>query len=65
MEINTELNPTPHSERNHGIELLRIFAMLLAAVLHILKKAALSLPPRGTLLHIRQFGCWKPPHTAP
>ena len=38
MEINTELNPTPHSERNHGIELLRIFAMLLAAVLHILKK---------------------------
>lgn len=48
MEINTELNPTLHSERNHGIELLRIFAMLLAAV-----------------LHIRQFGCWKPPHTAP
>ena len=33
MEINNELNPTPHSERNHGIELLRIFAMLLAAVL--------------------------------
>ena len=65
MEINTDLNPTPHSERNHGIELLRIFAMLLAAVLHILKKGGVILPPRGTLLHIQQFGCWKPPHTAP
>ena len=37
MEINTELTPTPHSERNHGIELLRIFAMLLAAVLLALR----------------------------
>ena len=47
MEINTELNPTPHSERNHGIELLRIFAMLLAAVL-----LALAL---STLLNVLYF----------
>lgn len=49
MEINTELNPTPHSERNHGIELLRIFAMLLAAVLHILKKGGVITASEGNL----------------
>lgn len=49
MEINTELNPTPHSERNHGIELLRIFAMLLAAVLHILKKGGVIIASEGNL----------------
>ena len=49
MEINTELNPTLHSERNHGIELLRIFAMLLAAVLHILKKGGVITPSEGNL----------------
>lgn len=49
MEINTELNPTPHSERNHGIELLRIFAMLLAAVLHILKKGSVITASEGNL----------------
>lgn len=49
MEINTELNPTPHSERNHGIELLRIFAMLLAAVLHILKKGCVITASEGNL----------------
>ena len=49
MEINTELNPTLHSERNHGIELLRIFAMLLAAVLHILKKGGVITASEGNL----------------
>ena len=49
MEINTELNPTPHSEWNHGIELLRIFAMLLAAVLHILKKGGVITASEGNL----------------
>lgn len=49
MEINTELTPTPHSERNHGIELLRIFAMLLAAVLHILKKGGVITASEGNL----------------
>lgn len=49
MEINTDLNPTPHSERNHGIELLRIFAMLLAAVLHILKKGGVITASEGNL----------------
>lgn len=49
MEINTELNPTPHSERNHGIELLLIFAMLLAAVLHILKKGGVITASEGNL----------------
>lgn len=49
MEINTELNPTPHSERNHGIELLRIFAMLIAAVLHILKKGGVITASEGNL----------------
>lgn len=49
MEINTELNPTPHSARNHGIELLRIFAMLLAAVLHILKKGGVITASEGNL----------------
>lgn len=49
MEINTELSPTPHSERNHGIELLRIFAMLLAAVLHILKKGGVITASEGNL----------------
>lgn len=49
MKINTELNPTPHSERNHGIELLRIFAMLLAAVLHILKKGGVITASEGNL----------------
>lgn len=49
MEINIELNPTPHSERNHGIELLRIFAMLLAAVLHILKKGGVITASEGNL----------------
>ena len=49
MEINTELNPTPHSERNHGIELLRIFAMLLAALLHILKKGGVITASEGNL----------------
>lgn len=49
MEINTELNPTPHSERNHGIELLRIFAMLLAAVLHVLKKGGVITASEGNL----------------
>lgn len=49
MEINTELNPTPHSERNHGIELLRIFAMLLAAVLHIFKKGGVITASEGNL----------------
>lgn len=49
MEINTELNPTPHSERNHGIELLRILAMLLAAVLHILKKGGVITASEGNL----------------
>lgn len=49
MEINTELNPTPHSERNHGIELLRIFTMLLAAVLHILKKGGVITASEGNL----------------
>lgn len=49
MEINTELNPTPHSERNHGIELLRISAMLLAAVLHILKKGGVITASEGNL----------------
>lgn len=49
MEINTELNPMPHSERNHGIELLRIFAMLLAAVLHILKKGGVITASEGNL----------------
>ncbi len=49
MEINTELNPTQHSERNHGIELLRIFAMLLAAVLHILKKGGVITASEGNL----------------
>ena len=49
MEINTELNLTPHSERNHGIELLRIFAMLLAAVLHILKKGGVITASEGNL----------------
>ena len=49
MEINTELNPTPHSERKHGIELLRIFAMLLAAVLHILKKGGVITASEGNL----------------
>lgn len=49
MEINTELNPTPHSERNHGIELLRIFSMLLAAVLHILKKGGVITASEGNL----------------
>lgn len=49
MEINTDLNPTPHSERNHGIELLRIFAMLLAAVLHILKKGGVIIASEGNL----------------
>ena len=49
MEINTELNPAPHSERNHGIELLRIFAMLLAAVLHILKKGGVITASEGNL----------------
>lgn len=49
MEISTELNPTPHSERNHGIELLRIFAMLLAAVLHILKKGGVITASEGNL----------------
>lgn len=49
MEINTELNPAPHSARNHGIELLRIFAMLLAAVLHILKKGGVITASEGNL----------------
>ena len=49
MEINTELNPAPHSEWNHGIELLRIFAMLLAAVLHILKKGGVITASEGNL----------------
>lgn len=49
MEINTEMNPAPHSARNHGIELLRIFAMLLAAVLHILKKGGVITASEGNL----------------
>lgn len=49
MEINTELNPAPHSARNYGIELLRIFAMLLAAVLHILKKGGVITASEGNL----------------
>lgn len=44
-----ETTPVARIERNHGIDLLRILAMLLATVLHVLKKGGVISAAEGSL----------------